>query len=151
MLKLFSPERPYEALVVTDISRLSRSTGSYIDYEEVFAEQGIELISLLEPPGHPEVKINTNRRMKAVMNEAQVVESAMKTRSSQMLAVEVGFYIGWVQPFGFRKKKVTWRKAEHTKLEPDPETWHHLLHIIDMAKRNENHKCDTPIPGRQPA
>ena len=135
-LKLFSPEKPYKAVFVTDISRLSRSSSSYFEYEDIFAEERIELISLMEPPGNPEVKIDTNRRMKAVMNEDQVVTAALKTRNSQMLAVETGFYIGWVAPFGYRKKKEMWKGEEHTKLEPDPETWHHLLHIIDMAKNN---------------
>ena len=134
MLKIFSPERLYEALFVNDISRVSRSTGSYINYEEIFAEEGIELISLMDPPSNTPAKIDTGRRMKAVMNEAQVVDSAVKTRNSQMFAVEMGFYIGWIQPFGYRKKKVMWRGKEHTKLEPDPETWPHLLHIIEMAK-----------------
>ena len=137
MLKVFSPERLYRAVGVDDIGRLSRSSGDYIDYEIVFAEAGIELVSLMDPPGNPQVKINTPRRMKAVMNEGQVVDSAMKTRSSQMLATEIGFFLAWVHPFGFRKKKVLWRGAEHTKLQPDPETWPHLLHVIDMAKRNE--------------
>ena len=136
MLKVFSLERPYEGVVVTDIGRLSRATGGYIDYEDMFAESGIELISIMEPPGDPQVKINTNRRMKAVMNEDMVVTGAVKTRNSQMFAVEMGFYIGWVQPFGFLKMKVLWRGAEHTKLEPDPETWPHLLHVIGMAKTN---------------
>ena len=136
MLKLFSPERLHKAVIVNDIGRLSRSSGGYIDHEELFAEAGIQLVSLMDPPGNPESKIDTNRRMKAVMNEAHVVDAALKTRSSQMLAVEVGFYIGWVAPFGYRKRKEMWRGEEHTKLEPDPETWHHLLHIIDMAKNN---------------
>ena len=136
MLRALSPEKPYKAVIVLDISRLSRDSGGYIDFEEIFAEANIELISIMDPPGNPEVKINTNRRMKAVMNEAQVVDGALKTRNSQMLAVEIGFFIGWVQPFGYRKKKVVWRGAEHTKLEPDPETWPHLLHAIDMAKSN---------------
>ena len=122
MLKIFSPERLYEALFVNDISRVSRSTGSYINYEEIFAEEGIELISLMDPPSNTPAKIDTGRRMKAVMNEAQVVDSAVKTRNSQVFAVEMGFYIGWIQPFGYRKKKVMWRGKEHTKLEPDPET-----------------------------
>ena len=134
MLKIFSPERPYQALIVCDISRLSRSTGGYINFEEILAEEGIELISIMEPPGNTEVKIDTNRRMKAVMNESMVVDSAVKTRNSQMFACEMGFYIGWVAPFGYRKRKVIWRGAEHTKLEPDPDTWPHLLHIIDMGK-----------------
>lgn len=136
MLKLFHPERPYKAVIVLDISRLSRASGGYIDYEELFAEANIELISIMDPPSNPQVKINTTRRMKAVMNEAQVVDGALKTRQCQMLAVEMGFYIGWVHPFGYRKTKVIWRGAEHTKLEVDPETWPHLLHIIDMAKDN---------------
>ena len=63
-LKLFSPEKPYKAVFVTDISRLSRSSSSYFEYEDIFAEERIELISLMEPPGNPEVKIDTNRRMK---------------------------------------------------------------------------------------
>jgi DNA invertase Pin-like site-specific DNA recombinase len=100
MMKIFSPERPYSALIVDDISRLSRRSSNYINYEEIFAEEGIELISLMDPPGNPQVKIDTGRRMKAVMNEAQVVDSAVKTRNSQMFAVEMGFYIGWIQPFG---------------------------------------------------
>ena len=135
LLKLFSPERRYEAVVVTDISRLS-SSSSYFEYEDIFAQEGIELISLMEPPGNPQVKIQTNRRMKAVMNEGQVVDGAVKTRASQMMAVEAGFYIGWVGPFGYRKKKEMWKGEEHTKLERDPETWPHLLHILDMAKTN---------------
>ena len=138
MLKIFSPERLYEALFVNDISRVSRSTGSYINYEEIFAEEGIELISLMDPPSNTPAKIDTGRRMKAVMNEAQVVDSAVKTRNSQMFAVEMGFYIGWIQPFGYRKKKVMWRGKEHTKLEPDPETWPHLLHIKEMAKNGHS-------------
>ncbi len=136
LLKIFSPERRYKAIIVTDISRLSRSSSSYFEYEEIFAEEGIELISLMEPPSNPQVKIDSNRRMKAVMNEDQVVNVAVKTRASQMMAVEAGFYIGWVAPFGYRKKKAMWRGEEHTKLERDPETWPHLLHIKDMAKTN---------------
>ena len=136
MLTLFSPERPYKAVFVTDISRLSRSSTNYFEYEDIFATEGIELISLMDPPGNPEVKIDTNRRMKAVMNEGQVVDCALKTRACQMLAVETGFYIGWVAPLGYRKRKVMWKGAEHTKLERDPDTWPHLLHIIDMAKTN---------------
>ena len=31
--------------------------------------------------------------------------------------------------------KVIWGNKEHTKLVPDPENWHNLLWIIDMAKR----------------
>ena len=133
MMKVFSPEGPYAAVVVTDIGRLSRSNSGYFEYEDIFAEEDIELISLMDPPGNSQVKVDTNRRMKAVMNEGQVVDSAVKTRHSQMFAVEMGFYIGWIQPFGYRKKKVTWRGAEHTKLEPDPETWPHLLHIKEMG------------------
>ena len=136
MLTLFSPERPYKAVLVTDISRLSRSSTNYFEYEDIFATEAIELISLMDPPGNPEVKIDTNRRMKAVMNEGQVVDCALKTRASQMLAVETGFYIGWVAPFGYRKRKVMWKGEEHTKLERDPDTWPHLLHIIDMGKTN---------------
>ena len=136
MLKLFSLERPYEAVGLTDIGRLSRDSAGYIDYEEIFADAAIELISLMEPSGDPEVKINTNRRMKAVMNESWVVESAKKTRSSQMFAVDLGFYIGWTRPFGYQKKKVLWRGGEHTKLEPHPKEWPHLLHIKEMAKDN---------------
>ena len=136
MFKVFSPERPYEAVIVDDISRLSRETVGYIDYEKMFAKAGIELISLMDPAGNPEVKINTTRRMKAVMNEGRLADDALKTRNSQNFAVEMGFFIGWVPPFGYRKIKVLWKSAEHTKLEPDPETWPHLLHIIDMAKNN---------------
>lgn len=136
MLKVFSEDRPYKAVVVTDISRLSRNSGDYIDYEEMFAEAAIELVSPMDPPANPQVKINTHRRMKAVMNEAQLVDAALKTRQHQMFAVEMGFYIGWIQPLGYRKKKVIWRGTEHTKLERDPETWHHLLHVIDMGKTN---------------
>ena len=97
MLKVFSPDRPYQAVIVSDISRLSRNSGNYIDHEEIFAEEGIEIISLMDPPGNSQVKIDTNRRMKAVMNESQVVDTALKTRNSQMFAVEMGFYIGWTQ------------------------------------------------------
>ena len=70
------------------------------------------------------------------MNEDQVVTAALKTRNSQMLAVETGSTSGGSRPSGYRKKKEMWKGEEHTKLEPDPETWHHLLHIIDMAKNN---------------
>ena len=136
MLKVFSPERPYEAVIVTDLSRLTRSSRGYINYEEIFAEEGIQLISHMDPPSNGQAKIDTNRRMTAVMNERQVVVTAEKTRNSQMLVVEMGFYIGWVAPFGYRKKKVMWRGAEHTVLEPDPETWPHLLHVKEMAKDN---------------
>ena len=133
MLKVFSPERPYEAVIVTDLSRLTRSSRGYINYEEIFAEEGIQLISHMDPPSNGQAKIDTNRRMTAVMNERQVVVTAEKTRNSQMLVVEMGFYIGWVAPFGYRKKKVMWRGAEHTVLEPDPETWPHLIHVKEMA------------------
>ena len=136
MLNVFSPERPYEAVVVTDISRLSRSSSDYIDYEVFLAEQNIELISLMDPPGNPQVKINTNRRMRAVMYEGYVVDGALKTRIHQMFVVEMGFYIGWVTPFGYKKTKMAWRGKDHTKLEPDPDTWPHLLHMIEMAKGN---------------
>ena len=136
LLKCFSPENPYSAVIVTDISRLSRSSTDYFNYEEMFAEAGIELVSLTEPPANPQVKINTNRRMKAVMNESQVVDGALRTRQSQMLAVEMGFHIGWTRPFGYRKIKVMWRGAEHTKLAPHPEEWAHLLHMKEMAKAN---------------
>ena len=136
MLKVFSPERPYEAVIVTDLSRLTRSSRGYINYEEIFAEEGIQLISHMDPPSNGQAKIDTNRRMTAVMNERQVVVTAEKTRNSQMLVVEMGFYIGWVAPFGYRKKKVMWRGAEHTVLEPDPETWPHLIHVKEMAKDN---------------
>ena len=136
MLKVFSPERPYEAVIVIGLDRLSRSSGNYIEYEQIFAEGDIEILSPLDPPKNTQTKIDTPRRMKAIMNEEQVIASTLKTRNSQMFVVQMGFYIGWVQPFGYRKKKVMWMKAEHTKLEPDPETWPHLLHIIDMAKTN---------------
>ncbi len=136
MFKLFSPEKPYKAVGVTDIGRLSRDSGGYINYEEILADESIELISLMKPPGNPQVKINTSRRIKAVMNESYVVDGALKTRYSQMFAVEMGFYIGWTRPFGYQKKKVMWRGAEHTKLEPHPEEWPHLLHIKEMAKDN---------------
>ena len=43
MMKALSPEKPYKAIIVTDISRLSRETGTYIDYEEILADEGIEL------------------------------------------------------------------------------------------------------------
>ena len=138
MLKALSPERPYAAIIVTDIARVMRGLGGYINLEEILAEEGIELISLGEPPGNPQTKINTNRRMKAVMNESQVVDTALRTRNSQMFAVAMGFFIGWSRPFGYGKKKVMWRNAEHTKLEPHPEEWPHLLHMIDMAKNNHS-------------
>ena len=114
---------------------------AYINYEEIFAEEGIELISLMDPPSNTPAKIDTGRRMKAVMNEAQVVDSAVKTRNSQMFAVEMGFYIGWIQPFGYRKKKVMWRGKEHTKLEPDPETWPHLMHIIPTSQQRPGRRA----------
>ena len=65
MLKALSPERPYAAIIVTDIARVMRGLGGYINLEEILAEEGIELISLGEPPGNPQTKINTNRRMKS--------------------------------------------------------------------------------------
>ena len=136
MLKALSPEKPYPAIVVTDISRLSRSTSDFIDYEEIFGDEEIELISLMDPPSNPEVKINIPRRLTAVINEGQVVSAAVKTRNSQMFAVEVGFYIGWTRPFGYQKRKVMWRGAEHTKLEQHPEEWPHLLHAKEMGKEN---------------
>ena len=136
MLKALSSEKPWTGIIVTDIGRLSRSSGGYINYEEILAEENIELIAPMDPEGNPQVKINTNRRMKAVMNEGQVVDSALKTRNSQMFAVEMGFYIGWTRPFGLRKVTVMWRKAEHIKLEPHPEEWPHLLHMIEMGKTN---------------
>ena len=136
MMKALSPEKPYKAIIVTDISRLSRETGTYIDYEEILADEGIELVSLMEPPGNPQLKINTHRRMKAVMNESQVADAALKTRNSQMFAVEMGFYIGWTRPFGYLKRKVMWRGAEHTKLEQHPDEWPHFLHAKEMGKEN---------------
>ncbi len=136
MLKTLSPEKPYAAIVVTDISRLSRSTSDFIDYEEILGDEEIELISIMDPPGNPQMKINTHRRLKAVMNEAQVGDAALKTRDSQMFAVDVGFYIGWTRPFGYQKRKVMWRGAEHTKLEQHPEEWPHLLHAKEMGKEN---------------
>ena len=138
LLKVFSPERPYEAVIVTDLSRLSRSSGGYINYEDMFAEGGIQLISLMEPPSNPRVKIDTTRRMRAVMNETQVVDAALKTRDNQMVVVEMGFFIGWVRPFGYRKLKVMWNGKEHTKLEPHPDEWPHLIHIKEMAKNNHS-------------
>ena len=136
MLKLLSPEKPCNALIVTDISRLSRAAGQYINHEGNLAEAGIELISLIDPPGNPELKFNSNRRSRAVRNEEEISLTALKTRSSQRLCVEMGFYIGWVAPFGYRKIKVMWNGAEHTKLERDPEAWPHLLHMIKMALDN---------------
>ena len=136
MMKALSPGKHYAAISVTDISRLSRSTSGYIDYEDMLAAEGIELISGMEPQGHSQAKINTIRRMKAVMNEEQVVQTAIKTRDGQMFAVEMGFFIGNTRPFGYRKNKVMLGRREHVKLEPHPDEWPHLLHIVEMAKSN---------------
>ena len=134
MTKVFSPKKPYIAVIVNDLGRFTRNTEDYIQYEKLFADAGVELISLMDPPPS-DAKIDTNRRMRTVMNEDQCVISAQKTRAGQFLATELGFFIGIHPPFGYLKVKVIWGNKEHTKLVPDPENWHNLLWIIDMAKR----------------
>ncbi len=134
MMRAFSPEKPYDFVIVEDIARLTRGANDYMDYERLFAEHGVELISLMEPSSS-RTKIDTPRRMKAVMNEDFLATVALRTREGQFLATELGFYIGNA-PLGYRKVKVQWRNMEHSKLEPDPENWDNLLWAIDMAERN---------------
>ena len=134
MMRAFSPEKPYDFVIVEDIARLTRGANDYMDYERLFAEHEVELISLMEPSSS-RTKIDTARRMKAVMNEDFLAAVALRTREGQFLATEMGFHIGGV-PFGYRKVKVSWRNMEHSKLEPDPETFEDLLWLIDMGKRD---------------
>ena len=134
MMKALSPEKPYDLIFVEDLTRLMRSLNDYVSYEQIFAEHGIELISVMEPSSSRN-KIDTSRRIKMVMAEDFLQNVAERTRDSQFLAVEMGFHIG-ATPLGFKKEKVFWKDKEHIKLVPDPEHWDDLLWLIDMAKRD---------------
>lgn len=89
-------------VIVKDLSRLGRNlieTGYYI--EKLFPTIGVRIISLND---NLDSAVHTDYialAVKNMMNEAYVLDIAVKTRSQARLAMERGIYVGGRPPYGY--------------------------------------------------
>jgi DNA invertase Pin-like site-specific DNA recombinase len=126
-----SPKRPFDMIIVYDLSRFSRKTLDLLQYIAVLKKHGVKLQSVTEPhygdAASDESWIHTSAG-----NESLLPKTAKKTRDSQFEALERGYHPGGPPPFGFKTEDVVVktrrltpggrereRETVHSKLVPD--------------------------------
>ena len=139
-----SAERPFDMIIVYDISRFSRNTRELLNYRHQLKQHGVSVQSVTEPH-HGDAASDELWTHTSAGNEAMLPRTARKTRDSQFEAVKRGYHPGGVPPFGFRteqevvqterytpKGQLRIKETTHSILVPDPDTAEHVVKMYDL-------------------
>ena len=132
---LLTPNHPVKTVIFNDLSRAFRDDEDFYINRRIFREAGVEIFTYEE--GHLTEDDDSQLRFgfKSLMNSQVPRKTARETRRGQFGATRLGFYIG-PDVFGYEKCKVVYGEGEHTKLQPHPDQFDHLLTMKRMALEN---------------
>ena len=134
-----SPSHPVDAIFFNDISRAFRDEEDFYIHARLFRESSVEIFTHEEGQFTEDDASQLLFGFKTLMNSRVPRKTARETRRGQFGATRLGFYIG-PDVFGYEKHKVVYGEGEHTKLQPHPDQFDHLLTMKRMAL--ENHTAE---------
>ena len=120
LAKACGPDRPFDVILVYNLSRLARDAAFAAIVERKLAKKRVEIVSIMEDYGNDA----NGRLIKGVLNNVYEHQSAFNaaiTSSAMQANAREGFWNGSQPPFGFRTYVAETRGTkEKKKLERNP-------------------------------